>query len=156
MREIKFRAWDKSAKRMQWPIQIWNDVNGMGGQEIRATYEDGEKTFYETCPPNPDVIEDYVLMQFTGLKDKNGKEIYEGDILKVVQRGKIITPMKFNKEPEWTDFYEKIVKVYYEPGMWLTEGSIIGHLVTVNAQARDSGGSIEVIGNIYENPDLLK
>lgn len=93
--------------------------------------------------------------RFAGLLDKNGKEIYEGDILKVVQRGKIITPMKFNKEPEWTDFYEKIVKVYYEPGMWLTEGSIIGHLVTVNAQARDSGGSIEVIGNIHRNPELF-
>ncbi|KKL84776.1 hypothetical protein LCGC14_1961420, partial [marine sediment metagenome] len=75
-------------------------------------------------------LEHFILMQFTGLKDKNGKEIFEGDILKYENR---------NYEVSWMEddggFFA-----------WLYGYSIQGGLFLWT----------EVIGNIYENPELLK
>ncbi len=61
-REIKFRAWDKSCNKMR-------GISGL--QDCFSLRSDG------VCN------EDYILMQYTGLKDKNGTEIYEGDIIKI-------------------------------------------------------------------------
>ena len=69
MREIKFRAWDKKEKRMTVPFQV--------GSQASMYYE-------------PE-------MQYTGLKDKNGKEIYEGDII-------ICDYDRLDGEVEWDDF----------------------------------------------------
>ena len=62
MREIKFRAWDNKQNKMR---------------------NDGFSIYYDGSIQFADSIEskDFILMQYTGLKDKNGKEIYEGDIL---------------------------------------------------------------------------
>jgi len=83
---------------------------------------------------------DCVLMQYTGLKDKNGKEIYEGDIVHV------------------TDFFHGDAKVYkgvvkFVGGYYQIEGQDIrnaplGWII--------SSDDLEVIGNIYENPELLE
>ena len=65
MREIKFRAWDKDEKRMTTTFSV--------SSQGQVTFTPlGESTRYLTG---------YILMQFTGLLDKNGKEIYEGDII---------------------------------------------------------------------------
>lgn len=140
MEAIKFRAWDKDPKRMQWPIQIWNDINGMGGQGIHSTYEDGVNTFYETCPPNPGVIEDYVLMQFTGLLDKNGTEIYESDILADSHGNKGIV----HWYPGSVNFGLKSVDPEgLEPCKIKQDFDLFG--------VRE----LEVIGNAYEHSELL-
>ncbi|KKP30612.1 MAG: hypothetical protein UR20_C0054G0013 [Candidatus Woesebacteria bacterium GW2011_GWE2_31_6] len=105
MREIKFRAWDKEKQ-----IMI-NDLNGWS-----KGYQDK-----------------YELMQFTGLKDENGKEIYEGDIFDSPAKTKF-------KIVWWVDgwFYQNV-----------RDEKPIGHLIEV---AKDWN----VIGNIYENLELIK
>ena len=102
MREIKFRAWDGISKRMHG----WERVNRIPLIDFK--------------------LDHYTLMQFAGLKDKNGIEIYEGDILNigtvVFERG------TFGVYPEYTDEFVPVA-----------EWSIV---------------SREVVGNIYENRSL--
>ena len=108
MREIKFRAWDgKEMEYFTLPDLYWRGENT------------GDYDF-----PNSRIS----IMQFTGLKDKNDKEIYEGDIL-----GREISAIMIKAELSWNcgcclDIY----------------GWEIPHEET------------EIIGNIYENPELLK
>lgn len=118
-REIKFRAFDKIDKEMFRVIMLtapqgkdYLIVSGRGGSTT---------TKKDAC----------VLMQYTGLRDKNDKEIYEGDIL------------------QYAD--ERMVVVYEAPSFELQ------HLATrANAWDLWKGENEEVIGNIYENKELLK
>ena len=116
-REIKFRAWFKPLKRMYIVRELKFERNG---NIVVITNHNGG-----TAPIN------YELMQFTGLKDKKGKEIYEGDIVMVDgRRCKIIFRLG-----EFTMQQESNKNAYY----------CIGY-----------HSDCEVIGNIYENPELLK
>ena len=111
-REIKFRVWDKAFKRMK--------VTGIG---INNGVLDGD---------------DVEIMQYTGLKDKNGKEIYEGDIVK----GKGL------------DFYNPdVTRVVVE---WLGCGSWYPFADNEDNMPYPYPEAEEVIGNIYENPELLE
>ena len=118
-REIKFRAWDKKEKQMIIPSFIKNDEK-----------ED----------------EYYVLMQYTGLKDKNDKEIYEGDIVKS-HEGYLMTVI-------WQDNGFKLMfkfkRTYQGESYTETRKDI-----SLNG-SNDERWGCEVIGNIYKNPELLK
>jgi len=107
MREIKFRAWNKKTKLMRYDIF---DVR-LGNDE------------------------DYEIMQFTGLKDKNGKEIYEGDIIRYEKKHYLIKWGKKNKA---------------------FIGKIKGDKEEYILSEADKPDELEVIGNIYENPELLR
>ena len=118
MREIKFIAWDKINKEMF-------NVESINFQE-RRVYKD--VVSYRN-------FNDIKLMQYTGLKDKNNKEIYEGDIL-------------------FESFGEKYYKVVFENGSFKAEfegdfEEYSFNLIDVVLQG------CEVVGNIYESPELL-
>lgn len=120
MREIKFRIFDKR-------------------QEGFMQYDDGH--FYITpkgtvwdVNENVDITENTVLMQYTGLKDENGVEIYEGDLLE-------------GYDPESRETIRPIMGVYWSNrGMWDCESFILGGM---NERCK-------VVGNVHEHPHLLK
>ena len=118
MREIKFRAWDKKNK-------CWFKTE----LEFYGFHLWGECTLL--CPPNANDLQNLEVTQFTGLKDRNGKEIYEGDIL------------TDNIVVKWRDDWASFALDKYG---WMHD-----HYFGEGVNAKD----IEIIGNIYENPDLL-
>ena len=124
MREIRFRAWDEKNQAMIYPKGILFDgrvVNFMCGML--------------------EPFDGYKLMQYTGLKDKNGKEIYEGDIIStdldrpfnivVFRNGAFM----FQCHDNGKDYYDYMFSADEESDRWKYG---------------------EIIGNIYENPELLK
>ncbi len=139
-REIKFRAWDTILNRMYpaFEMKEYMSVNEMGQDNL--------------VPQTANEIE---LMQFTGLKDKNGKEIYEGDLItESVNSCKWIYEIRSCEE-----FGINLFKVLRYRNFDTDENGdhIYGDfwMDTVYSQLREGKYSI-VIGNIYENPELLK
>ena len=86
---------------------------------------------------------DYVLMQSTGLKDKNGKEIFEGDILKI----------DF-KQPRCSPSIGAVVLEEYKDGGGAFDGIHLGWRAA-GITLPDARDHCEIIGNVYENPNLL-
>lgn len=118
MREIKFRVWDKRKK--EWLFR---------GKDIDAMADDIEGMCIGW--------ESYEIMQYTGLKDKNGKEIYEGDIVKKYKRGFYDTSYG-----TYIVSWDEITVAFTTKDRDLSSGSFM----------EDIEFNYEVIGNIYENP----
>ena|SRR5690625_1558777 len=135
MREIKFRAWinekDEEYSRMvhseQSILTILGHKYGGTGIARPAGFSSIDNQ------PKP---ERYVLMQYTGLKDTHGTEIYEGDILDI------------------RTFYEspKVGQVAFADGSFVFDDGGYSYL----GDAVSHADVIEVIGNIYENPEILE
>lgn len=116
-RLIKFRAWD-GTQMLPLGVALKHELLGIDESDFYLRSE------YEDVP----------LMQFTGLTDKNGKEIYEGDIVRFI----------YNSTPQ----EEHIGKVEFNTdGMGYTFDGLY-----IEPTPRET---MEVIGNIYENKDLL-
>ncbi len=123
-REIKFRIWDIENKEMLEVQELDFEPTFYGGRI--AIRPDQYNDYFDT--------EDMILMQYTGLHDKNGKEIYEGDILKSIQ---------------WNDIY--LVKYIGTAFYLCRKGNKGFNKITTWNNAEKS----EVVGNIYDNPELL-
>lgn len=120
-REIKFRAWDKKKKQFVDMEYMYIDCDGVLCDQI-----------WEDLEPN----ENYILMQYTGLKDKDGKEIYEGDIIE--HRSHLV---------EDTGIY----RVEFGNGSFqLCSDSKLSFEVGFTNVL-----NLKIIGNICENPEML-
>ena len=133
-REIKYRAWDELEKRM-WTLEDAGEDSGDGSIQYfseNGSLEFGRLEFYDIGLGINSNFTKFPLMQYTGLKDKNGKEIYEGDILSISDR----------------EGDNQVV--YFAEGFYCTDEFALFELT------RSKTRTFEVIGNIYENPELLE
>lgn len=111
-REIKFRVWNNRTDNLSEPFSLNEAL---------------------VFPRHPVLENHHRLMQFTGLKDKNGKEIYEGDIVR--------------------DFIGSHKEVVWREDM---ASFVIRQKIGASMQINFDDEPLEIIGNIYENPELLK
>jgi uncharacterized phage protein (TIGR01671 family) len=138
-REIKFRAWNPDPKH-PYPM-VKNPLHRCDASDVLE---------------NRSIYKDWILMQFTGLLDKNGVEIYEGDIVKNNKYGG-------NSEIIWKQGQGSNVGIV--KGIFGEESDLTGFISEIGSfEFKGIGhptkahyiGEFEVIGNIYQNPELLK
>jgi len=132
MREIKFRAWDTDTKKMIPPEAIARIHCKPKPFALTLIGDKGDGASFN-----------FILSQFTGLKDKNGTEIYEGDVVAFHYEDKHKNSFYFRAgvvwDAEWASF--EIGGPGRQPG---------------EIPISDLKDYAEVIGNIYENPELAK
>lgn len=144
-REIKFRAYDKEDERMRYfddEDYLYHYPFILRLEQVfkkDSNYDDYEDFEYK------DVTDKIELMQYTGLHDKNGKEIYEEDVVKITNKNSKVIPIKpLIAQIVWSEEYLAYI------------------LITTSVKdAFENLGAyidydIEVIGNVFENPELLE
>lgn len=146
-REIKFRAWDKKDKVMVdvASINFWPD----GVLSVLEDVDDAE----------PRLADSYELMEYTGLHDKNGREIYEGDLFE----------HKFGytvfDDPPYAEMGTEYGVVTFDNGQFVVStpgwgGRNLYELLLLNGHLNDMPDSdlftMKVVGNKFENPELLE
>ena len=127
MRPIRFRVWNKTNREMTF-----------GGAFSTLEIDGKNQEWFGMKTPHPDDCE---VMQYTGLKDKNGKEIYEGDIVTYGFKTK-----------DFNDLVLHTGKVFFDEFMFLVDGDKINE----EWHSINRVHYVEVIGNTCENPELMK
>lgn len=148
MREIKFRAYIKSIKKILPVIDISFGVDGLISDiQVSGCGEEGCRTcndFYES--------DDFIIMQYTGLKDTYDKEIYEGDIV-------------YGHYIEYDPYFDKDNTHIFTSDIKYINNSFKVNRDTVNEEGRIrnygylhewDNQRVAVIGNIYDTPEYLK
>jgi uncharacterized phage protein (TIGR01671 family) len=142
MREIKFRAWDTELKEMSFSDPL----------------DDFERAYsWFLSLEDMDISNNIVLMQFAGLRDKNGKEIYEGDIVHCWSEyddGKRVIDHGIWEVYWRTDRWHLRRNGRFGEEWWDNGDYYQGDEVYWNEP--EGSNRMEVIGNIYENPELLE
>jgi uncharacterized phage protein (TIGR01671 family) len=147
MREIKFRAWDVNKKRM---IYLKNEKKHPPYLRKQLPTNDFVLVIGEEWETEPvETVMDVILMQFTGLFDKNGKEICEGDIVRSTYS--LIGPGVL---PERKESIIRLVE-WGELSSMDYDGSFLGMGLKISDE-NSADLEMEVIGNIYSNPELIK
>jgi len=134
LREIKFRVWDENNKIMKKEVRgtfdLLIDMNGKLHQSMKTSFDTTliSVTF-------PDAL---IIMQYTGIKDKNGKDIYEGDVV------------------AWTALNAIVI---YGIIFYLADNAqfiVTWNDGNSNALGKEWSSHYEAIGNIHENPELME
>ncbi len=130
MRAIEFRAWNKKIKAMYGVTSVsWCD-----GKIFEFGLSEGKQAWGERC------VDDYILIQFTGLLDKNGKKIFDGDIVRILYEDDL-SEVEKNAVVEWD-----------QKGFWQIDFFDMGFSTAIFS---DKVEIRDIIGNIYEHPGLL-
>lgn len=132
MRELRFRAWVYYGERLEKP-NYSRDYDSLD-----RFFEDHDENDIDQC-----------IEQYTGLKDKNGKEIYEGDIV-IIEPAESFAKTYYGSESRM--LITGAHRVYFEYGVFLVEETADEHMPLGQYIAQE----LEVVGNIHENPELLK
>ena len=135
MKEIKFRAWDEDNNTMvPYERLLYIGTKMFGSYNLPSVFDCYNKALLLLFGGND------IYMQYTGLKDKNGTEIYEGDIV-------FVTDDEGNSGMVDTGVGE----IELLDGLWYICGNVQNGLYDINKSFE-----IKTIGNIYENPELLE
>lgn len=126
----RYRAWNKATKEMHEVDDIMSIDFGKSEICVKTLFF-GKFSYYD--------LDDIVFMQSTGLTDKNGKEIFEGDILKVTDKHSWLEVVSFSEKKAM--FVSKEIG-FPESPLWELFNTVLFE--------------IEIIGNIYENPELAE
>jgi uncharacterized phage protein (TIGR01671 family) len=134
MRELKFRVWDKDEQQMVSPDYI--DRSGAAFYKVHSIPTMKKET-----------------MQYTGLKDKNGKEIYEGDVI-----SSPVARTDYSVYPFQEERFDFIGYVEWDNGFsqytCVRKKNILGEVISLQNGSKFLMDAT-IIGNIYENPELL-
>lgn len=118
MRELKFRIWSEEDKQYRSDIRVSDLVIDIDGAPSTIYSAEGDR---------------FDIEQYTGLKDMNGKEIYEGDVVR------------------WMDDYDENAYINFDEGCFWVSWPINSERIN-----GDMVDDLEIIGNIHENPELLE
>ena len=139
MRELKFRIWSKEQKTYKYG-HPYNKVGWFYINELGNLFSDYGNI---VCPEYKQ--DEFVVEQYTGLKDKNGKEIYEGDIATIQSKPYIPDEYIIDAKP-----------IIFMNGLFSIKKSEFVHIpIYLFFNAENITHDIEVIGNIHENKELL-
>ena len=158
MREIKFRAYDEHEKKMSHVVNVHTENDGSTSWSADHVNPETDDTICSFSDTKGNFTH---LMQYTGLKDKNGKEIYEGDVLLVEDS---YTDVITDDGGGPTEDFNHLAPVVFDEKL-----GQFGVNIPNSGNSYDPGISsfetvegtsgletLEVIGNIHENPELLK
>lgn len=142
-REIKFRAWDKEHNSMS---EVFEFHIEMAQVKLRLKTGFGTERYLQ-------FVKNVELMQFTGIFDKNGKEIYEGDVLDITSE--LFTDFGRTPTGKYDTTYKLVKWIEDSWGYKIlrSKSRVVGNehkILTVSAKWG------EIIGNIYENPEFLE